>query len=239
LKAWLNLRHAVPERWAAFSRGLERLGYAVVQGVTTRPGDRDILVTWNRIREGDTAARAFEARGRPVLVTENATWGNEFAGERWYTLAKSFHNTAGLFPVDGPERWDSLGVELEPWRDSGEVVVLPSRGIGPPGLAMPAGWPARAVQRAPGARIRHHPGTHKAVPLERDLARCATVLTWGSGAAVLAALWGIRVLADQPNWIGAHGWMEEERLAMFRRLAWAQWRLDEIASGEPMKRLLA
>jgi hypothetical protein len=28
------------------------------------------------------------------------------------------------------------------------------------------------------------------------------------------------------------------RLAMFRRLAWAQWTLDEIKTGEPIRRLV-
>ena len=139
-RAFLNLRHAVPERWAAFSSGLERLGYTVVEGTTTRPGDRDILCTWNRVQEGRAAALAFESRGRPVLVTENATVGNNFVGKRWYTLARSAHNTAGMFPIGGPERWDSLGVELEPWRSGGETVILPQRGIGPPGIAMPFRW---------------------------------------------------------------------------------------------------
>lgn len=101
MKAWLNLRHSVPERLEAFTRGLERVGYTVMHGVTNRPGARDILVTWNRIREGALAAEAFESRGLPVLVTENASWGNEFAGNRWYVLARGSHNLAGGFPSTG------------------------------------------------------------------------------------------------------------------------------------------
>ena len=238
MKAWLNLRHAVPERWDAFSRGLERLGYSVVPGVTTRPGDRDILVTWNRVREGGTAAQAFEGRGLPVLVAENSTWGNDFAGRRWYTLARTFHNTAGMFPVGGPERWDGLGVEFAPWRADGEAVILAQRGIGPVGVAMPQGWPEWASRRF-GGRIRHHPGTRASKPLDDDLAQCGRVVTWGSGAAVLALLRGVPVISEMPNWIGEQDNTDAGRVAMFRRLAWAQWQLAEIASGEPFKRLLA
>jgi hypothetical protein len=243
LKAWLNLRHAVPERWNAFSRGLERLGYTVVQGVTTRPGERDILCTWNRIREGHTAAQAFESHGRPVLVAENATWGNDFARSRWYTLARSFHNMAGRFPDGGPERWDALGVDLEDYggHEGGEYVLLPQRGIGPPGVAMPTGWAERVLAElrkgSVPARVRRHPGTGAAVPLEQDLAHAGFVFTWGSGAAIRAAMLGIDVVADMPDWIGQH--TRATRLDMLRRLAWAQWRLAEIASGEPFKRLLA
>lgn len=210
----------------------------MVQGVTTRPGERDILVTWNRIREGETAARAFESRGRPVLVTENATWGNEFAGERWYTLARGFHNTAGCFPVGGPERWDRLGVQLAPARTDGEIVLLPQRGIGPPGVAMPASWPEIALRRH-GGRLRPHPGTRKAIPLVDDLAQCGRVVTWGSGAAVQALLMGIPVISEMPGWIAEQDNTDAGRLQMLRELAWAQWTLLEIASGEPIKRLLA
>lgn len=238
MRAWLNLRHSVPERRAAFVSGLERLGYTVVEALTMKPGDRDILVTWNRIREGNPAACAFEARGRPVLVTENASWGNEFAGERWYTLARGWHNTAGKFPVDGHERWDSLGVELAPWRRKGdEIVILPQRGIGAPPVAMPAGWPEQA-QRKSGGRIRAHPGQRACVALEDDLARARAVWTWGSGAAIKALLWGIPVQSEMPFWIGEQDNTDAGRLAMFRRLAWAQWRLSEFKSGEAFARLL-
>jgi hypothetical protein len=228
----------VPERWDAFSRGLEKLGYSVVQGVTARPGDRDILVTWNRINDGNTAARAFEARGLPVLVTENATWGNDFAGNRWYTLARGFHNLDGRFPVGGPERWDSLGVEPAAWRTRGELVILPQRGIGPPGVAMPSTWPESALKRH-GGRLRPHPGKRESKPLADDLARCERVVTWGSGAAVQALLMGIRVTSEMPEWIAEQDNTDAGRLATFRRMAWAQWRLAEIASGEPFERLLA
>lgn len=234
MRAWLNLRYTVPERRQAFIRGLERCGYSVFEGTTMRPGDRDIFVTWNRIREGETVAREFESRGLPVLVTENAAWGNEFAGRRWYSLARSRHNTAGCFEEGGPERWDSLGAEPEPLRTEGETVILPQRGIGSPPTAMPRGWAEKALRKH-GGRIRTHPGRNACTPLRDDLAKAGTVVTWGSGAAILASLWGCRVVSEMPDWIGAH----PDRLAMFRRLAWAQWTLEEIASGEAIQRMLA
>lgn len=237
MKAWLNLRHSVPERRAAFVRGLERCGYAVIEAMPNKPGDRDVLVTWNRIGDAHRVAGVFEARGLPVLVTENASWGNEFAGRRWYTLARGLHNTAGAFPVGGAGRWDGLGVPLLPWRDGGETVILPQRGIGPPGVAMPRDWPARAVARYRG-RVRPHPGQGAAIPLEQDLAHAGRVVTWGSGAAIKALAWGIPVVSEMPGWIGEQDNTDAGRLAMFRRLAWAQWTMDEIGSGEPFRRLI-
>ena len=238
MKAWLNLRHGVPERHRAFLRGLERCGYSVVDALTTRPGHRDILVTWNRIGDGQTAAAAFESRGLPVIVAENASWGNEFAGWGWYTLGLGRHNTAGAFPEGGPERWDSLGVRLPAFRTSGETVILAQRGIGTPPTRSPTGWEHGALARY-GGRVRSHPGLRDAVPLERDLADAGRVVTWGSGAAIKALLMGVPVVSEMPGWIGEQDNTDAGRLAMFRRLAWAQWTLDEIASGEPFARLLA
>lgn len=230
-RAFLNLRLTKPDRVEMFARGLRLNGYKVVMGVTFLPEPQDMLVTWNRIGPGQTAALAFEAAGRPVLVTENATWGNDFAGNRWYSLARNRHNTAGMFPVGGTERWDSLQVELAPWRTAGETVVLEQRGIGSAPTKCPSGWAAHAHARY-GGRIRRHPGTRAATPLDIDLAKAGRVVTWGSGAAVQALLRGVPVVSEMPDWIGVQDNTDAGRLAMFRRLAWAQWRHDEIASGE-------
>lgn len=237
MRAWLNLRYALAERWQAFASGLERLGYRVEQGVTMTPGPRDLLCTWNRIGFGEQAARIFEAAELPVLVAENAAWGNEFQGGGWVSLARGLHNTAGRFPVGDASRWDALGVELAPWRSGDEVVILPQRGIGSAPVAMPAWWPERARQ-ATGGRIRRHPGREPAVALERDLERARLVVTWGSGAAVKALLWGVPVESEYPGWIGQQDNTNEGRLAMLRRMAWAQWRHEELASGEAFRWLL-
>lgn len=233
MRAWLNLRHADSDRARAFTRGLERLGYEVVHGFTADPDRSDIFCTWNRIGSGDVCARTFEHRGQSVIVTENASWGNDFCGRQWLTLARSFHNTAGMFPVGSQDRWDALGVELRPWRPSGETVVLPQRGIGPAQVAMPSGWPYRFK-----GRIRSHPGRFQAKDLQEDLATAGKVITWGSGAAVKALMWGIPVESHMPNWIAQQDNTEAGRLAMFRRLAWAQRTLAEIESGEAFEWLL-
>lgn len=221
MRALLNLRYTLPERRAAFESGLKRIG------------DPEVFVTWNRIGAADQTAKQYEARGLPVIVAENAAWGNDFADQRWYSLALGMHNTASRFPLGGSERFDRLGVELMPWRSGGERVVLPQRGIGPAGTAMPRDWPNQQV-----GRIRRHPGTSTCIPLEQDLANAGEVVTWGSGAAIKALMWGIRVESHMPNWIGEQDNTDAGRLEMFQRLAWAQWTLTEIESGEPFERLL-
>lgn len=232
--AYLNLRYMDDKRAQMFRTGLASLGYQIVHGMTHNPNPGDVLCSWNRIGDADHAADCFAARGCKVIIAENASWGNELAGDHWYHLALNFHNTDGCFPVGGPERWDNLGVELQPMRTSGETVVLPQRGIGPVGVAMPPGW-----LRGKEGRIRPHPGRRNDMkPLEEDLATAGRVLTWGSGAAVKALMMGVRVFADYCDWIALQDNSEEGRLAMFRKLAWAQWTHSEIESGQAFKHLL-
>lgn len=196
------------------------------------------MVSWNRIREAVAAARAFEAAGRPVLITENASWGNDFQGDSWLTLAKGYHNMAGCFPIGGNDRWDNLNHPLMEWRRScSETLILPQRGIGPPSVSMPRAWPSEAQARYL-CRMRSHPGRAIAKSLQSDLHGIGRVITWGSGAAIKALMLGVSVVSDMPNWIGEQQNTDESRLAMFRRLAWAQWRLDEFRSGEAFEWML-
>lgn len=244
MRAFLALREGVHYRREAFAAGLARCGFEVVDGLTMKPRVGDLLCIWNRYGEFHQAALAFEASGLPVLVAENGYLGNDFCGDRWYAISLNQHNGAGAWPNGGPERWDSLGVELKPFRlaTAGELVILPQRGIGPPGVAMPRDWLAgveRTLKKAGDQyRVRHHPGTRAACPLEQDLANAGAVITWGSGAALKALCWGINVYSDFPRWIGHSNNADASRLAMFRRLAWAQWRLSEIESGAAFRALL-
>jgi len=64
-------------------------------------------------------------------------------------------------------------------------------------------------------------------------------------------VWGIPAVYGYRDWIGADAAtpidvflaralnLVQDRVRMFQRLAWAMWRTDEIATGEPFKCLLA
>lgn len=234
MKAFLNLRYNASERGSQFQRGLVRLGYTPVLGLPTGPVEPDdLLVSWNLIGTAAHYARQFAK----VLVTENATWGNDFNGSNWLTLCRDHHNLASSVTDHGPERWDRLGVELSDWRTEGETVILCQRGIGSPPVAQPGGWAERAWRKY-GGRIRTHPGRHPGKPLMDDLAKCGRVITWGSGAAVKALMAGIPVTSELPGWIGECDGTDSGRLATMRRLAWGQWTTDEIASGEAFRCVL-
>lgn len=234
----------------AFEAGLRAIG-----GQPASHEQCDVLAIWNRYGGWDSDATRCEKRGGTVLVAENGYLGNDFAGSRWYAISKGHHNGAGEWPQGGPERWDGLNIPLAAWRDGGETVILPQRGIGPPGVAMPSDWLARTENELQKRRIRYrvraHPGVNDALPLEQDLAGAGVVITWGSGAALKALTLGIPVVYDFPRWIGEGAgvplcdWLagaslnrdHDARLSMFRGLAWAMWTLEEIRSGEAFRHL--
>jgi hypothetical protein len=96
-------------------------------------------------------------------------------------------------------------------------------------------------------RIRKHPGNDTPKrSLEADLEGAWAVVVWSSNAGLHALIKGIPVYVEAPFWIcreaRATGSIDEpitpERLPHFQRLAWAQWRLEEIESGVPFKLLL-
>ena len=70
-RAWIGLKELPHYRRNAFAAGARRLGYEPVFNVTATPGDKDLLVIWNRFGGADNAADAFERAGCPVLVAEN------------------------------------------------------------------------------------------------------------------------------------------------------------------------
>lgn len=211
-----------------FDRGLRAAGLTPTSDALC-----DTLLIWNRYGRFSATARLVEARGGRVIVAENATWGNDFLGKRWYSLWRGVHNVTRGLVDGGPARWDRLGVGLAPWRVGGtESVGLAQRGIGPAGIASPPNF------HLPCDRVRPHPGVRPAKALQDDLSKAREVVTWGSGAAVKALLWGIPVRSLLPDWAAEQDNTDEGRLAMFRRLAWAQWQHEEIESGEAFQHVL-
>jgi hypothetical protein len=241
--------HYKREAWA---RGLAALGYEIAAR-NPRPSPDDLILTWNRRAPLEQAVRTHERAGARALVAENGYLPRTRDGAKFYALALGHHNGAGAWRVGGPDRWASFGIELQPWREAGEhIVILPQRGFGPPGVAMPSGWPQRAfseLRRRTKRRIvvRHHPGQDKTEPYEA-LRGAHAAVTWGSGAAIKALAVGCPVFHEFPRWIGAPAarlglldleepWLGDCR-PMFERLAWAQWTLAEIERGDAFAWLL-
>lgn len=236
----------------AFKNGLKRLGYKMLDPLGA--DSCDLLVTWNRIGYGETVAARAQRRGAVVVVAENAYFGNDFLSKRWYSLSLNHHLGPGSWLVGGNERWDSLSVDLSPWKDGSSYLVLPQRGIGGPATRMPSDWLRFAEKSLSRVKIpykvRCHPGKYEKTPLSKDLVDKAAVVTWASGAAVKALMEGVPVFYELKNWVMAscsthisnlhQGPLRSDalRLDSFRRMAWCQWTVEEIASGLPFERLL-
>jgi hypothetical protein len=236
-------------RREAFASGLAKAGYSVTFD-HRKPNPGDVLVIWNRYAHYDRLAKAFEAARASVLVVENGWVGDQ----KHFAIARSHHNGAGTWVVGTEDRWSALDLALKPWRRDGEhILVLPQRGIGEDGVAMPAGWAASAYARLRQRtrrpiRVRPHPGREPHPPLDPDFENCWAAVTWGSGAAIHAIVAGIPVFHELPKWIGGRAAsfgidrLEEpfldDRRPMLERLAWAQWNEAEVAAGEPFRWLL-
>lgn len=256
-RAYCLIRAEPHYRSEAFVSGLQRAGYQVVRSCPDRGVPGDLLVIWNRYGIYEQAAERFEREGGLVLVAENGYLGKDEGGIQYYALARHGHNGSGTWPTGGTERFSRLGIELKPWRkDGGHVLVCAQRGIGSRHMASPLEWHNSVARRLRALTkreivIRVHPEDRnlrtKQPPLEEQWRGAWAVVIWSSGAGVRALIEGLPVIFDAPHWIcgSAAGLVENieslrmpERLPALQRMAWAQWTVSELASGEPF-RLLA
>lgn len=262
LRAFCLVRNQPHYRFDSFIAGLRAAGYQAIPGHPqwpVRPGE--LLVIWNRNGETDQVARRVEAAGGLVLVAENGYIGADAQGIQTYALALHGHAGSGVWPDGGAERWSALGIETRPFRDHGDhIVICGQRGFGAPGMASPPEWHrdvARRLQRITQRPlvIRPHPGKPANHPEVVDAMRKAlegahACVVWSSANAVRALVEGVPVFYEAPHSIlgGAakRGIQEIDqplkdeglRLAALQRMAWAQWTIAEIATGNPIKQLV-
>ena len=182
-----------------------------------------------------------------------------------FSLCLHDHNGAGTWPHYGPNRWSSFGLERKPWREDGDYILLcGQRGIGSALMHSPDDWhlhilPTLKSRSSRPVHVRAHPksrlpGDQKWIQsqpesLDEHLAGAWAVVVWSSGVGTKALMEGIPVFYAAPHSFveGSAQKLQEgaiddpnpgDRLPVFERLAWSQWRTDEIRSGEAFERLL-
>lgn len=261
--AYCTIRPHPHYRREAFVTGLEKAGWLVHIGYPSRPPNRnDLLVIWNRYGEAEASADRWEKHGGCIIVAENGYVGHDANGIQYYALAIGQHNGGGRWPEGDGSRWEKLGIEPKPWRkDGAHIVVRGQRGIGSRIMASPPGWHVGCgarLQKVTRRKVKvlDHPGKPACEPgivqwLQANFAGAWCCVIWSSGAGVRALIEGVPVIHEAPHWIcekaAAHdiamvekldGAMRDDlRLQAFHRLAWAQWTVAELASGEPFLRL--
>jgi len=176
----------------------------------------------------------------------------------YYALARSHHNGGGQWRGEDSARFSALGLTLKPWRTNGEyILVCPNRSFGIPERMMHPDWDRRVVDQIKKhtklpIRIRPHPGNNAPKrDLSVDLAGARAVVIWSSSCGVHALVDGIPVICQAPYWVCKQGAYSDiaalagdlpehpNRTQALSRMAWAQWTIEEINSGEPFRYLLS
>jgi hypothetical protein len=197
MRAAMLLRSGDSYRADVFSDGLRRHGFVVEAKWQRYPDPTDILVLWNRARSYEPVAEMYQRAGARILIVENG-YTPPREGGKHYALAWTQHNGAGEWFVGDEPRHE---IPERPWRSRGDhVLILPQRGIGALGVAMPSAWPKGALDRVRAITdrpvvFRRHPGHRKngePDTLPDDLANAHCAVTWGSGAAIKALQAGCR-----------------------------------------------
>lgn len=239
--------------------GLRALGYDVRLHPPARgQQEGNVLLTWNRYEPNNSIADGFEEDGGTVIVAENAYLGLDRGNRTRYAMAVGGHNGGGFWPLvtDGGARWRALGIEVKPWRTEGEhVLVCPNRSFGRPGYIMPLDWAEKTAAQLRGytsrpVRVRAHPGNGAPkTPLEDDLRNAWAVVIWASSVGCESLVRGIPTYSMAPAWVckpaTCTGGLRTinaptlpDRMPALHSLAWAQWELQEIQSGEAFQHLL-
>jgi hypothetical protein len=217
----------------------------------------DVVVTWNKTARSAHVIKMAREGGAAVIVAENGYHGKDENGIQRYALALDGHNGSGRWYAPDRSRLDALSINFQPFRIpfNNSVLIADQRGIGSPIMRSPPLFGDKMEQRLKSVgwetRVRRHPGQDEpSVPLMDDLADVSALVVWSSNCATAALIAGIPTFFTAPITVtaGASRPVEEllekdfrefgPRDKAFARMAWAQWTVREMTSGEPFRVLL-
>lgn len=117
----------------AFARGVEASGDEVVDALSsaTDHSKVDAFLTWNGLKNKmKPIADAYKAAGKKVVTLETPLMNREVdphdysSGRLGIDHIVHTYGNFNLPEIAGPERFERLGIELMPWRDKGDHVVI-------------------------------------------------------------------------------------------------------------------
>lgn len=256
----------------AFQRGVNRLGFASA----AHDMSADVAVIWStvwagRMRQNHQVWQEFTNTQRPVVVLEVGML------KRGVTWKMGINGTGlGCYPDSDLDPWrpTRLEIELLPWQDHGEhVLIAMQRTDSEQWANMPAGdqWLQQTVDTVRQYTdrpivVRNHPrqattipagcqhwqpravaGTYDCFDFANSIAGARAVINWNSGPGSQA------VIAGVPAFVGADSLaapvgncdlstvedpVRPDRSQWLLEIAHTEWTVDEIATGQPIERLL-
>lgn len=233
------------EMASAMMAGFKRHGISV-QRICPRSSGDDIVCVW-----GWRTARKW--LDRPVLVMELGYVGDRI--KAWRSLGWNGLNGRARFPTGDGSRWQRYFADvMRPWsyRDGYALLIGQIPGDASVDSININRWltnTRRALEeRGYEVRLRPHPLVRSPKrSLADDLAKASVCVTYNSNTGVDAVLSGVpAVTMDE----GAMAWpvtahsldddfIRPDRTEWAHNLAWCQWTMDEIASGEAWEHVRA
>ena len=111
-------------------KGFRAIGYPVKKKNTftlhTETGDTYCSWTlWDKGRRRKVADQAWQDTATPTLCFERG-WLRKHDGFQiaWRVGNTTGFNGCGRFPIGNKERWDSWGIEIKPWRTTGDHILI-------------------------------------------------------------------------------------------------------------------
>jgi hypothetical protein len=257
-------KHTIIPAMRAIHQGLTVHGVDCDKRPTDPLTEYDFALCWGGRQ--DERLRDLGWKG-PVLYAEvgyispaikQFTTHDEYCAARYSHVSFSWNDWHGqgddYLPESLPsDRWDALGVEMQPWRlqPDGEIVILGQAKYDI--MAIPPGkhhaenenylHSARKFY-GEGVSVRFRPHPHytgyTSPKLILDCAAARRVITYSSTSAIETVLAGIPTQVVSPYSMAypmaCHDFDEPEitpdREMWANRLAYAQWTLPELESGE-------
>lgn len=216
------------------------------------PNDMNPVVIYGQAWGSDVLLKQAIATGRGYWHVDNGFWhAGRGKPEGYYRFCMRSMTPRSLFGVDS-SRWNKLGIEMKPWRESGAHVLLalPGNDYGQ-GMGMNmVDWIVYAKNELPRRTERPIIARPRQtdVPLEHHLKNCWAVVTHSSNFAVDAVTAGIPVFvaptsAAAPvgnlNWDRLDDPVRPERGWWANSLACQQFTPAEMANGTAYNTLLA